>query len=220
MGKTRLRFSKTGKAKYISHLDLMRTFQRSFMRAKIGIKHTEGFNPHAYISIALPLSVGCESVCEVLDVDIIDETPISLIPDKLNLCLPEGIEVISAHEPVKKPGALKYLRFCSKYLYEDGNAGHNADKLHDFFHSDKLEIIKKTKRGQSDFDLKPHIKTLSIRSEQSSSLIIEALVSAQNPSVSPALVRMAVKQLKPGLSPSFTEDMRVEVYDEDMNVFK
>ena len=49
----RLLFSKTGRAKYISHLDLMRTFQRAFARAGIQIKHTEGFNPHPFVSIAL-----------------------------------------------------------------------------------------------------------------------------------------------------------------------
>ena len=45
----RLLFSKTGRAKYISHLDLMRTFQRAFSRAGIQIKHTEGFNPHPFV---------------------------------------------------------------------------------------------------------------------------------------------------------------------------
>ena len=51
----RLLFTKTGRARYISHLDLMRTFQRAFARARIPIKHTEGFNPHPFVSIALPL---------------------------------------------------------------------------------------------------------------------------------------------------------------------
>ena len=66
MAEHRLLFSKTGRARYISHLDLMRTFQRAFFRADIPIKHTEGFNPHAFVSIALPLSVGFSSECEIL----------------------------------------------------------------------------------------------------------------------------------------------------------
>jgi len=202
----------------------MRTFQRAFMRAKVGIKHTEGFNPHAYISIILPLALGCESICEVLDVEITDQTPVSLIPERLNPCLPEGIEVVSAFEPIKKPGELKYLRFRSKYMYEDGNTGPNArhikDKLHDFFRHDTLAVIKKTKRRQSAFDLKPYIKTMDIRAGQGESLTIEAVVSAQNPSVSPALLRMAIDQLEPSLSPSFFEDKRIEIYDSNMNIFK
>ena len=66
----RLRFSKTGRAKYISHLDLMRTFQRAFLRAGIEITHTEGFNPHAFVSIPLPLSVGFASQFEVLEFEL------------------------------------------------------------------------------------------------------------------------------------------------------
>ena len=67
----RLAFSKLDTAKFISHLDLMRTFQRAFLRADIPIKHTEGFHPHAFVSIPLPLSVGYSSVCEVLECQIL-----------------------------------------------------------------------------------------------------------------------------------------------------
>lgn len=67
MDKYRMLFSKTGRAVYISHLDLMRTVTRAFMRAECKLKYSEGFNPHPNISIALPLSVGCESVCEIMD---------------------------------------------------------------------------------------------------------------------------------------------------------
>lgn len=72
MPKHRLAFSKADTAKFISHLDLMRTFQRSFLRAGIAIKHTEGFNPHAFVSIPLPLSVGFSSGCEVLECQVLD----------------------------------------------------------------------------------------------------------------------------------------------------
>ena len=60
MDKMRLRFEKTGRAIYISHLDMMRTMQRVFARAGLELKYSEGFNPHPQISIALPLSVGTE----------------------------------------------------------------------------------------------------------------------------------------------------------------
>ena len=63
----RLLFEKTGDAVYISHLDLMRTMTRAFLRAGCRLKYSEGFNPHPNISIALPLSVGCEILCELMD---------------------------------------------------------------------------------------------------------------------------------------------------------
>ena len=66
----RLLFEKTGSAVWMSHLDLMRLFQRAFKRAELPLTHTQGFNPRPSVSIALPLSVGVESVCELLDFDL------------------------------------------------------------------------------------------------------------------------------------------------------
>lgn len=68
----RLLFEKRGDAVYLSHLDLMRVFQRAFKRAGILIWHSQGFSPRAYVSIALPLPVGMESRCEILDFEIED----------------------------------------------------------------------------------------------------------------------------------------------------
>ena len=56
MDKLRLRFQKTGKAVYISHLDLMRVVQRIFLRAGTPIKYSEGFNPHAHTHLPAPVS--------------------------------------------------------------------------------------------------------------------------------------------------------------------
>ena len=67
MDKLRLRFEKTGRAVWISHLDLMHTMQRAFSRAGYELKYSEGFNPHPQISIALPLSVCVQSYCEIMD---------------------------------------------------------------------------------------------------------------------------------------------------------
>ena len=81
-------FEKTGMAAYISHLDLMRLFQRSFKRAGLPLTHTKGFNPRPSVSIALPLSLGVESVCELLDFDLEGEKlDCDIIRDRLNAAL-------------------------------------------------------------------------------------------------------------------------------------
>ena len=87
----RLLFEKTGNAIYISHLDLMRTFQRAFFRAGIPIKHTEGFNPHAFVSIALPLSVGYSSQCEILEFGLLAGVSEGEVPARMNAALPEAL---------------------------------------------------------------------------------------------------------------------------------
>ena len=88
MDKLRLRFKKTGRAVYISHLDLMHTMQRAFSRAGYELRYSEGFNPHPQISIALPLSVGAGSVCEIMDFRLKDEADLSERPARLTSVMP------------------------------------------------------------------------------------------------------------------------------------
>ena len=99
----RLLFEKTGDAVYLSHLDLMRVFQRAFKRADIMIWHSQGFSPRAYVSIALPLPVGSESVCEILDFEIQDgSVDLAKLPALLNRTMPAGIRVLEAYESAVK----------------------------------------------------------------------------------------------------------------------
>ena len=106
----RLLFEKTGDAVYLSHLDLMRIFQRAFRRADILIWHSQGFSPRAYVSIALPLSVGVESRCEILDFEIEDgSADLAKLPELLNRTMPAGIRVLRAYESAVKVKHLTYL---------------------------------------------------------------------------------------------------------------
>ena len=103
-------FEKTGMAAYISHLDLMRLFQRSFKRAGLPLTHTNGFNPRPSVSIALPLSLGVESVCELLDFDLETEGfSCGDILDRLNQCLTDGVKVLKVYDNGSKIKNLAYL---------------------------------------------------------------------------------------------------------------
>jgi radical SAM-linked protein len=85
---------KMGNAACMSHLDLMRALLRGLRAAGIRPAYSSGFNPHARISLALPLSLGFESVCEYLEVTTEDDRPVSIC--ELNRALPEGVIVVSA----------------------------------------------------------------------------------------------------------------------------
>lgn len=219
MTKCRIRFEKTGRAKYISHLDLMRTFQHAFIRSGIRIKHTEGFNPHPYISMALPLQLGCESLCEVLDIQIEDDMSPDTIPDKLNPWLPEGIRAISAALPVNKVGLLKYVRCSVTLIYDDGKASERSDAIVELFGRDKLVITKKTKRGVGELDLAPYMSELSVEVKSETELELTALVSAVEPTVNPSNLLDAIKQNAAALEPDFARFLRLEVYDGDRKAF-
>ena len=117
----RLLFEKTGDAVYLSHLDLMRVFQRAFKRADIMIWHSQGFSPRAYVSIALPLPVGSESVCEILDFEIQDgSVDLAKLPALLNRTMPAGIRVLEAYESAVKIKHLTRLRAQITLEYDRG----------------------------------------------------------------------------------------------------
>ena len=120
----RLLFEKTGDAVYLSHLDLMRVFQRAFKRADIMIWHSQGFSPRAYVSIALPLPVGSESVCEILDFEIQDgSVDLTKLPTLLNRTMPAGIRVLEAYESAVKIKHLTRLRAQITLEYDRGIPG-------------------------------------------------------------------------------------------------
>ena len=112
----RLLFEKTGNAVWISHLDLMRLFQRAFQRAGLPLTHTHGFNPRPSVSIALPMSVGVESGCELLDFAL-DGTPVPCaeIRDRLNDALVPGVRILDVYENGCKLKNLAWLDCCLKH---------------------------------------------------------------------------------------------------------
>ena len=114
----RLLFHKQGVAIYISHLDLMRVFQRAFKRAGLNLKHTQGFSPRAMVSIALPLSLGSGSVCEILDFELVGQEELSCeqIKAKLNRALPEGVRVRECYESDRKIKHLTHLELSDDTL--------------------------------------------------------------------------------------------------------
>lgn len=205
MDKLRLRFEKTGRAVWISHLDLMRTLQRGFSRAGISLAYSEGFNPHPLMSIALPLSVGMESVCEILDVKIEGKFD----AEQLNLCLPEGIRVLEAYRSEQKASEIRWLEISGETVNAD------ADGLNRFFAQDSIVISKKTKRGVSDTDIRPMIR--EIRFEENR---MHALISAQNPTLNPNNLLDAVSQLQSELLPERVSFRREEIYDSSLEVFR
>ena len=153
--KLRLRFSKKGRAVYISHLDLMRTMQRAFLRAAYPLKYSEGFNPHPVISILLPLSVGAGSECELMDFQLTEDRDLSKLPEILTKAMPEGIVALEAYPCSSKVKDLKWLRISGKFEYDERSSAEMCRALEDFFARGEIVITKKTKRGMGESDIAP-----------------------------------------------------------------
>ncbi len=217
--KLRLRFSKTGRAIYISHLDLMRTMQRAFLRAELPIKYSEGFNPHAIISFALPLSVGIASHCEIMDFRLREYVEPSEISYRLNKVLPEGITVQEAYVWEEKFKNIKWLDVDGSFEYDDGSAPAKLSALCEFFQQKSLVIERRTKSGMGQMDIAPAIRGISF-DLRDNCVILEASISAQEPTLNPEHLVTALRQLAPELAPDFAAFTRMRIYDSEMNIFR
>lgn len=219
MDKYRMLFSKTGRAVYISHLDLMRTITRAFMRAECKLKYSEGFNPHPNISIALPLSVGCESVCEIMDFKMREDMPCEEIKNRLETQFPEGIAVIDVYEAERKVKEIKWLSISGVLEYDERDAAAMAGKLNEFYAAESIVITKKTKRGMGESDIRPAIRDIYF-AQSGRDVSMRALISAQEPTLNPELIADALRQLAPDIAPDFAKFRRLEIFDENMRVFR
>ena len=219
MDKLRLRFAKKGRAVYISHLDLMRTLQRVFLRAGLPLKYSEGFNPHPVVSIVLPLSVGMQSECELMDFQLLEDFDLSTLPARLTAAMPEGIEALEVYPLERKGKELKWLRIAGKLSYDARDAAAMRDGLQAFFAQEQIVVLKKTKRGEGESDIAPAIRSIGFTAGEGC-VELTAVISAQDPTLNPELLVSALRQRAPELAPDFAEFTRLEVYDESMQVFR
>ncbi|MDL2300333.1 TIGR03936 family radical SAM-associated protein [Clostridiaceae bacterium OttesenSCG-928-D20] len=215
--KLRLKFTKTGRAIYISHLDLMRTLQRAFTRASIPLKYSEGFNPHAKISILLPLSLGMESVCELMDFQLGGYPPSDII-ERLNRSLPEGISALKVYPALRKVREIKWLEVEGIFEYDEKNPADVISELRSFFEAESIIIEKKTKRGFGASDIRPAIKEISFKL-CGEGIRLSAVISAQEPTLNPEYLAKALEQLKPEIAPDFAKFRRISLFDNNMKEF-
>ena len=217
----RLLFEKKGSAVWISHLDLMRLFQRAFKRAGLPLTHTQGFNPRPSVSIALPLSVGVESACELLDFTLDgQEVSCEEICRRLNETLVSGVRVLQVYPDGRKLKDLTYLH-CKVFLEYDNSIPEGAaDDLKVLFALEHLIVPKKGKNGAQDQDIIPMIRSLEIYPAGEKELVLEGIVCCQNPTLNPMQLVAAVNLHLPAYRPDFAKCVRLEILDNDLTVFR
>ncbi len=220
MSKLRLLFVKEAQAAYISHLDLLRTFQRAFPRTELDIRHSQGYHPHPIISIVLPLPVGQSSDCELLDFEVTQDTDGSGIAEKLNTGMPSGLRVLECYPAVRPVRELAYLR-ADVTLEYDGGVPHNAaDALSALFRRESLVIQKRTKRKElAEVDIAPMIRSVVLTAGEGV-ITGSVTVQAQNPGLNPQLLERAIAAHLPELTPDFTRVRRRELLDAQGRCFR
>ena len=218
----RLLFEKTGRAVWISHLDLMRLFQRAFKRAGLPLTHTQGYNPRPSVSIALPLSVGVESKCELLEYELVGEEKPSHkeIVARLNEALTEGIRVIHSYANCAKIKNLAYLDATVDLEYDNGIPENAEAAIGELFARAEILVEKKGKNGPTEQNIAPMIKKLEIAALDPQVLRLSVRVCCQNPSLNPMQLAAAVSKYLPEFAPDFAKSARVNLYDINEHIFR
>lgn len=161
----RVWFKKMGMSRYVSHLDLMRAMSRTVRRANLPLWYTEGFNPHPYMTFALPLSLGMESLCESMDIRIEGESTNEDIFNMLKGSMPPGIDIISVDEPQYDQ---KYIAFgeFDVFFESEKDAQDIAKLIKTSLESDELIVQKLGKKGRhkvfKDINLIEFVKSYDI----------------------------------------------------------
>lgn len=214
-------FEKTGDAVYMSHLDLMRVFQRAFKRAGLPLTHTQGYNPRPSVSIALPLSVGVQSRCELLDFDLEGcDASCDEIAEKLNTALVEGVRVQKVYKDGRKIRDLALLNCMVTLEYDNGICADACQQIERLFASPSLTVEKRGKNGTVDQDIIPMIRKLTVEQLDGNTCSINTLICCQNPTLNPAQLIAAIERYLPELKPDFAFVCRNEIFDCNETIFR
>ena len=212
--KIRVMFSKTGALKFISHLDMNRTMKAAFLRSKLPIWYTMGFNPHPKTVFSLPLSVGVSDMCGFMDFKITEEVSGEEICRALNVAFPAGLHAIEAYEPQTRLSDIKW----SEYEIEiEANGANPAteEKIKAVFAAPMI-IQKNSKSGIKTVDIAPLCDLLECHAEGDMIKLRLLLSSTENEFVNPRFPIECISRAADGISEEAeTCICRTAVYLED-----
>ncbi len=219
MKAVRIWFQKIGSARYISHLDLNRCMSRAIHKAKIPLWYTQGFNPHAFLTFALPLSLGISGERESMDIKLDDDfiTQKELI-DRLNSALPEDIPVFDVTQPVMKPGEIAYASYTILLDADQCEKEGAADKISRLFQSPEIIVSKRTKNGIIDLNIRSYLDQTEVRTNETDIEIKALLPAGSTMNINPILLLDAVRSyLKLDF---FSVIKRTNLYNANFEIFK
>ncbi len=220
----RIKFKKLGDLQYISHLDLVRTMHKIIVRAGLPLWYTEGFNPKPKMVFAAPLSIGAESVCEFMDLRVTERIDPDEAKRRLNENMTSEMQVVDAYYPDVK---ITELAFLSYEISIKTNGLNEAllEKCRAALDADAIKVVKKTKSGDAEVDIKPLIRSAQIRTS-GGEMVIDCTLSADPSSfLNPEYV---VKYLKDNVGilsdPIITNEwysiLRTAAFKADMTEFR
>lgn len=201
MQRFRLRYAKRGRARFTSHRDFARAFERALRRAGVPMAFSSGFTPHPRISYANAVPTGVATEAEYLEIGVAERCAAARLREALNAALPDGLEVLELVEATADTLA-DHLQ-VSHWQIDLGAYGELTGAVPAFLERESLAVQRMTKRGMRDFDTRA--ATVSLRAVDADRLelvlrhevpqvrpddIVRALAALAGLEVDPAVVRL------------------------------
>ncbi|MBO5915024.1 MAG: DUF2344 domain-containing protein [Clostridia bacterium] len=181
MADIRVTFTKLGKLKYISHLDLQRAIHRMLVRSGLPISFSEGFNPHPRLNIALPLSIYQEGERELFDFRITEDVDEAVITEKLRKAAFPGMDIIKAELAI---GKLHTKRAVWRLELESELT---PDEVKNAL-SGEMVVTKRTKNGEKQVDIAPMSRFVSAERAGERLMLRVELNAAGNDYLNPSYI--------------------------------
>ncbi len=216
----RMSFQKTGMAKFISHLDTVRCITRAMKRACVPIWFTEGFNPHAFLTFAMPLSLGFESLCETVDFRLIEEVDLNELAERINNALPVDITVKEIYVYETSPNDIRWAEYKIIFNNPDSLLLNKAESI---LSSNEILVLKKAKQGRKKVDkevnIKEHIKSFDLTEENGKLVLNTILSSGTSVNINPMLLIGALT-CNTETDEQDVDIIKIKSYTESMEEFK
>ncbi len=219
----RVKFSKKGNLMYISHLDLSKTVQRIMVRADIDIWYSEGFNPQPKIVFAVPLPVGVESDCELLDIRINSPMNLNEIKARIAKNFPDEMKVLDVYIPEVKFKNIAYIDYTIK-LNSPKLTENTANDIENLF-KNECNVTKITKSGnEKQINLCEFISSLKAEYNNGEIIISTVLCADGERYLNPELLIEAIRKNLDILTSDTTEEyysiLRNKMLNADLTEFK
>lgn len=220
MNRYLLKFEKKGALRYISHLDLMRLFRRTFKRLGVELVYSKGFNPHPKMSFAQPLSLGYSSQAEYLEFETVIGQNGNILLGLLNSSLPYGVTGISCH-PIEGGGKsmASMVGFADYDIsFPPAYTIPTEDQIENYLDQDTIIVLKPVKKARelAEIDIRPMIKSLTTKNNLTDT-ILATIHAGSKSNLNPELLLASLfEYCKLPLQKGVARIERLEIYNMDM----
>ena len=214
----RVVYSKTGRSRYISHLDTMRTITRALRRSGLAFWYTQGFNPHLYLTFPLPLALGVESLCEIVDLRLTKQMELDDVKSEISAQFPPGFEIKSIATPSLPTTAIAWAEYKLTLTPAQNELGEMAEKMRELFGQQTILVSKKSKKGEQLIDILPHAQLLGVEIIEGRLVVVLRLAAGTSLNISPRLVLKAF--CTNAVPPESVSILRTRVLDSHLENFR